>query len=290
MNGMRDNDKSKSYINGAVNGDNSASEDISHSALAFDRRGSGEPMVLIHGLGSERGVWLSVIPLLEKEFDVISIDLPGFGESQMPASGVADLKSQVDAVADLLRQLGIDRPHFVGNSMGGRLALEFGRRGLAKDIVAISPHGAFSASEGEQEQKTVKTQRVFSRLMAPFGTLPFRTRRGKRFFLAATFGNPEGVPAKAAARSVRSFVGCEGFDTAFDSIFANNIEGLEEIKCPVLILWGDRDVLLNPEQGKRIVAQIKGAKLHNLPGMGHVPMWDDPSMVAGKISTFCGGD
>lgn len=244
-------------------------------------------MVLIHGLGSERGVWAPVVPELAERFDVIAIDLPGFGQSPMPPGGEADLEAQAAAVSSLLDELGIAEAHFVGNSMGGRLALELARIGRAIDVVAISPHGAFTPSEGKRERAMIRAQRVLSRLVAPLGTLPFRTRLGRRMFLSGAFGHPESVSPEAAARLVEFFGGSEGFETALESINSRNLEGLEQIECPVLVLWGDRDRLLSPKQGPRISARIEGARLQYLPGLGHVPMWDDPPVISSAILGFC---
>src|SRR5919204_4401253 len=97
------------------------------TAIAYDRHGSGEPLVLIHGIGHRRQVWDPVIPLLGRDFEVIAIDLPGFGESPVPPDGhVYDMPSTADRLDAFFHSLDLDRPHVAGNSLGGAVALELG--------------------------------------------------------------------------------------------------------------------------------------------------------------------
>lgn len=100
--------------------------------LAHERRGSGPPLVLIHGLGSHWQVWLPVLDEVARHRDVIALDLPGFGASPplptargWPAEGSVD--HLADRVAAFLAGLGLDRPAVAGNSLGGGVALELGR-------------------------------------------------------------------------------------------------------------------------------------------------------------------
>src|SRR4051794_39622459 len=96
--------------------------------LNHHREGSGEPLVLIHGVGSQWQVWSPLIPLLAPHRDVIALDLPGFGESPLLPGGVEpDPYALTDAVVQFLDELGLERPPVVGNSLGGLIALELAR-------------------------------------------------------------------------------------------------------------------------------------------------------------------
>src|SRR4051794_37523494 len=110
--------------------------------LSHHRAGSGEPLVLIHGVGSQWQVWQPVIPALERERDVIALDLPGFGDSpSLPIGVVPNAAALADAVAGFLDSLGIERPVIGGNSLGGWIALELAARGRARAVVGVSPAG-----------------------------------------------------------------------------------------------------------------------------------------------------
>ena len=110
--------------------------------LAYERIGSGPPLVLLHGVGHRRQAWYPVVDLLSSQREVILVDLPGHGESDpfVPAG-----RPVVDALRDelvaFLGEQGLDRPHIAGNSLGGRMALEAGAIGLARSVTALSPAG-----------------------------------------------------------------------------------------------------------------------------------------------------
>src|ERR1700761_1548896 len=116
--------------------------------LNHRRSGTGEPLLLVHGIGSRWQMWEPVMERLAQDYDVIAVDLPGFGASPMPPPGTPPgIDSQVALVSEFLGQLGVERPHVAGNSMGGLLALEMATRGLARSATALSPAGF--ASRGE---------------------------------------------------------------------------------------------------------------------------------------------
>jgi pimeloyl-ACP methyl ester carboxylesterase len=88
--------------------------------LNHHRAGSGDPLVLMHGIGSHWQVWEPVLPMLTARHDVIAVDLPGFGDSPMPPPGTPPgIDSLCDLVLGFLADLGIERPHVAGNSLGG---------------------------------------------------------------------------------------------------------------------------------------------------------------------------
>src|SRR5450631_3167444 len=89
------------------------------------RRGAGPPLVLLHGIGGDLGVWEALFDPLAEDFDVIAVDLPGFGRSPaLPASIVPTPAALAAAVAGLLDELGVRRAHVAGNSLGGWVGLE----------------------------------------------------------------------------------------------------------------------------------------------------------------------
>lgn len=93
--------------------------------LAFGRSGAGAPLVLLHALGLSRHTWDPVVPALAELFDVIAVDLPGFGGSEPLPDGVEPSPAALaGAVAELLDELGVTAPHLAGNSLGGWVALE----------------------------------------------------------------------------------------------------------------------------------------------------------------------
>ena len=108
--------------------------------LPFTLDGSGEPLLLLHGLGTSRQDFDPILPLLAERFDVLAVDLPGQGQAHP-----LDVRPTVSALAAALETdldaRGLERVHMLGNSLGARLALELARRGRARSVVAIAPSG-----------------------------------------------------------------------------------------------------------------------------------------------------
>lgn len=110
--------------------------------LAYERTGSGEPLLLIHGIGHRRQAWAPVVEQLAEKFEVITFDLPGHGESPAFELAGRTVREAVTYELDKLRVgLGIERPHVAGNSLGGLLALEMADSGHARSVTALSPAG-----------------------------------------------------------------------------------------------------------------------------------------------------
>src|SRR4051812_5057883 len=110
------------------------------SKLAFSRTGGGEPLVLLHGLGSFRQAWDPVVPALSAVADVVAVDLPGFGASPPLSDGVEPSPAALAlAVAQLLDELGLDTPHVAGNSLGGWVALELAAVRPVASLTLLAP-------------------------------------------------------------------------------------------------------------------------------------------------------
>ena len=113
--------------------------------LVHDRRGSGEPLVLLHGIGSRWQVFAPVLDLLAAHHEVWAVDLPGFGASA-PAPR-ADIAGLTDAVEEWIGEQGLGRPHVAGNSTGGGIALELASRGVVASATGLAPIGFWSRRE-----------------------------------------------------------------------------------------------------------------------------------------------
>ncbi len=116
---------------------------MSGVSLNFDRRGSGTPLLLVHGLGASWASWSPILDQLAQHRDVISIDLPGFGDSA-PLPGEVTIATLTDAVSDFIATHDLAGIDTVGSSMGARMVLELARRGVGGDTVALDPGGFWS--------------------------------------------------------------------------------------------------------------------------------------------------
>ena len=119
------------------------------TGLHHVRQGRGEPLLLIHPLGSELVVWEPVLELLAAERDVIAVDMPGFGASPpLPKGQAYSPQGLAAALAGFLDALGIERAHLAGNSLGGWVALELAGLGRALSVTGLSPAGFWSRPLG----------------------------------------------------------------------------------------------------------------------------------------------
>ena len=110
--------------------------------VAFERRGNGSPLVLLHGIGHRWQAWEPVLDALAERHDVIAVDLPGFGRSPLLPEGRGyDMADAVQACADIFEDMGLDRPHVAGNSLGAVMSLELASRGLVSSATALAPAG-----------------------------------------------------------------------------------------------------------------------------------------------------
>ena len=244
--------------------------------LAHDRSGAGEPLVLIHPLGGDRGVWEPVTPRLAARFDVIAVDMPGFGESaSLPEELPATAPALADAVIATLDELGIERAHVAGNSLGGWVALELAKTDRCASVTGLCPAGFWPRPLGPRPELA----RNAARALVPALGLLLRSERGRNLVLRGAVAHPERVPAAAATRLVRAYAVSPGFARANAEMRKTVFTGFDEIDVPITLAWAEHDRLVGPPRS--VPAGIETVLLHDC---GHMPTWDDPERVAEVIA------
>ena len=249
--------------------------------LNYRRIGQGKPLVLIHGLGSQWQVWGPVLARLAAERDVVALDLPGFGASPPPPAGTAPgLASLTRLVSEFLDELGLDRPHVAGNSLGGWISLELAKQGRVASATALSPAGFHTDGEAVYQKVFLRATAGLCRLMAPRAETFVCTRGGRTAVFAGVLARPAQIPPSDAADAIRALAGAYWFDDTLRTFGPDRFHDGELIRVPVTIAWGQHDRLLLPRQAARAAAEIPGARSITLYGCGHVPTYDDPERVA----------
>ena len=233
-------------------------------------------MVLLHPLGADRRVWDPIVGALAAAHEVIAIDLPGFGQSPPLRLTTPTPGALAEAVAALLRDLGIERPHVVGNSLGGWVALELALAGGAGRVTAIAPAGLWSAP---LEPKPSVAHRL-ARALGPVIEPAARTRRGRRLLLSGSTAHPERIPGSDAAHLVRAYARAPGFIAVNDAMRAATFAALGQIRCPVTLIWPEHDQIVG--RPARLPGNVTSA---TLPDAGHIPMWDAPAALIALIAT-----
>ncbi|WP_330292531.1 alpha/beta fold hydrolase [Streptomyces sp. NBC_00576] len=252
--------------------------------LSYARVGAGEPLLLLHGIGHHRQAWDPVIDILATERDVIAVDLPGFGASPALADSFAhDLATMTAVFGGLCDALKLDRPHVAGNSLGGLLALELGREKRVRSVTALSPAGFWSQAERRYAFGVLLAMRRAARSMPlPLVERLSRSAAGRAVLTSTIYARPGRRSPEAVVAETLALANAQRFTdtlrTGRDLRFTDDVPGI-----PVTVAWGTRDVLLVRRQGIRAKRIIPKARLIRLPGCGHVPMNDDPALVARVI-------
>jgi pimeloyl-ACP methyl ester carboxylesterase len=253
-------------------------------SVAYRRTGTGPPLLLLHGIGHHRQAWDPVLHILAAERDVIAVDLPGFGESPALPEGVPyGLSSVIPVLESMCEALGVERPHVAGNSMGGLLAPELGHRKLVRSVTALSPAGFWSQRERRYAFSTLTAMRQGAKtLPLPVIERLSRSAAGRAVLTGTIYARPGRRSPAAVVSETLALRTSTGFDETLaagrDVLFTRELSGV-----PVTVAWGAKDRLLLRRQGIRAKHTMPGARLIRLPGCGHVPMNDDPALVARVI-------
>ncbi len=227
-----------------------------------------------------------MIGLLAPQFDVIACDSPGFGRSPPLPSGIEPtVTSYADAFEWFLAELGLERPHVAGNSMGGAIALELARRRAVSSVTAFSPAGFWTKRRaallpGLAAARSVRRRRRCARscearrARAPAGSALF----------SQTFGYPARLPAEEAVATLDDAWASPALKGALGAFEHYRFQRPEQLRStPLTIAWGVRDRLLPYRlQAPRARAMLPWAT-HLALGAGHVPFYDDPPAVAAAI-------
>jgi pimeloyl-ACP methyl ester carboxylesterase len=252
------------------------------------RRGSGEPYVLIHGIGSRAEVWEPVMDALAARFSVVAVDLPGFGRSPAQVDRPT-VDRQTDAFAQWLAAEGLEGCHVGGNSMGGAISLELARRRVVSSAVALAPAGFWTPQERRWCQDSLRRAKAQLKMLQPLLPAIASNPVGRTVFGWQLFGRPWAVPQPELLDSVEALLGAEAFDEAlalFDDYTFHDAEQLDAV--PVTIVWGSRDRLLLARQAARARRVLPKARHEWLVGAGHLPMWDAPDAVASALVAGAG--
>ena len=254
-------------------------------SINHHREGAGEPLVLLHGVGHHWQAWRPVIPLLADEFEVLACDTPGFGASPALPRGIEPtIPAYADAFEWFFAELGLRRPHVAGNSMGGAIALELGRRRAVASVTAFSPAGFWTAAERRYCQVSLGLlARMPQPLRPPLRALA-ATGPGRVMLFRQTFGWPTRIPAAEAVSTLDDAWAAPAFAAALAAFDDYDFSDGEELQgIPVTVAWGRYDrLLIYSRQAPRARERLPWAR-HLTLGAGHVPCFDDPAAVAETI-------
>jgi len=249
------------------------------------RRGAGEPLLLIHGIGGEWRSWDPLIGRLSAGRDVIAIDMPGFGESPPLSSGRAPRAAALaEAVADFVREnVSAEPVEIGGHSLGGWVGLELAKLGVARRLTAVAPAGFWTRLEAAYVRGTLRWTAWTTRHGAGLLDRAYRSSRLRAILASGQFGHPARVRADDLRRMGAALRGATGWDDTLRAMTVDRFSGGHQVGVPVTVIWGRRDRLLLPRQAERAAAEVPGAGLVWVEAGGHFAHWDDPDAVIGAL-------
>jgi pimeloyl-ACP methyl ester carboxylesterase len=254
------------------------------------RGGSGPPLVCLHGFTDTWRTWELVLPALERRHDVLAVTLPGHAGGP-PIDGAVSDATLADAVVRALDEAGFERAHLVGNSLGGYVALQLAARGRADTVVALAPAGGW-APDDESYREILQhflTMQEMLAAAAPHADEIVSTLAGRRRATLFTTTSFEHIPAELLAHQMRSAAACVATTPLVEHAAREGWQvDAERITCPVRILWGTEDRLLElPGAAYRYRRDwLPTADFVELEGVGHCPQLDVPIETAELILGF----
>ncbi len=253
--------------------------------IAYERRGAGEPLLLVHGTGGSRMHWRPVLDPLAANRDVIAIDLPGHGASAAPERLPHTPIGYARLISEMLDELELRTIHAAGNSVGGWTALELAKLGRARSVVALGPAGLWAKRDPWRCVFALWGQHAMGRAFGWAAPPLLRRRAGRALLLSGTVARPRQMSAADAIEMAAVYAATPGFDRHLAETRRARFERGREIAVPVTVAWGEKDRLL-PAKARLLDELPPATRTVELPGCGHVPMWDDPRLV---VETILGG-
>lgn len=248
--------------------------------LAHDIRGEGPPLLLVHGVVHRRHAWAPVLDLLTPHRRVITVDLPGHGDSPEMPDGPDPLRIGLDLMAEFLEQVSPgEKVHVAGNSLGGWFALQAAAEGLVASATAISPAGFFSnALDQARVVNTFRAMRWATRRLGGKRDALLESAVGRSVGMGVFLAKPWRTPVEIAKIDAAALLTNTVIDRGLSADFSFTPQADPTI--PITVAWGRRDLVLPAWEARGVRRVFPRAEVTVYPGLGHVPMYDDPRLVA----------
>ena len=259
--------------------------DLAGAHIVYSDGGSGEPLVLLHGLGASRSTFDMVAAQLVRRYRVLIPDLPGFGESGLAPDGDYGIDAQVAWVERFVAHLGLKNFHLGGNSMGGWIAAAYAAKhpGQVQSLWLLAAAG----TEEMMETEAVKVRQEEGRYLLLARTIAEFDAVMERIFYRAP-------PLPLALRWAGSRLSAQKFELhskIFDQLLERGEEyrlepHLPQITAPTLLVWGDHDTVVPLSVMERFAALVPKAEPVVMKEVGHVPQMEAPAKVAADYLRF----
>ena len=255
---------------------------LSFPAIAIDHAGSGELLVLLHGIGGNRTNWAAQMDVFAQHFHVVAWDARGYGQSD-DYDGPLDFSDFSRDLAKVLDHFGAEKAHIAGLSMGGRIAQDFYALfpERVKTLTLIATHSAFKTFTPEERAKFVELRR---KPLVEDGKEPKDIAPVVAKSLLGPYATDEQyqqLVESMAALHKESYIKTVEATTHFDRAL-----DLSKINAPTLLLYGECDPLTRPEFGEAMASQIRGAEYVVIAKAGHLINIEQPEAFNARLLDF----
>lgn len=255
---------------------------IGDQNIVYLEGGKGPAILLLHGYSANKDNWPRFAAYLTKDYHVIAPDIPGHGESSQLITAKYDVSSQIDRLHKFAEAINIKEFHIAGNSMGGWFACAYAVR-YPGDIVSI---GLFDAAGVQSLQKS-EVDKLFAKgenplLLKDAGDLPR--------FMSLIFFNPPALPYPFKKMFIRKALANKVINQKIGNDLRTDFNSLErdlpKIKAPSLILWGDKDRIIDVSSVPVFEKGLKNHKTVIIKDCGHAPMIEKAQETATEYLAF----
>lgn len=240
--------------------------------------GAGEPLLMVHGLGMSGALWRAQVEAFSKRFRMIAVDLRGFGQSSRPsAPGSYAIEVLAEDIAGVASALGLDSFHFLGTSMGGfigqALALAHPERCRSLVLAHTGPRMSIPADVLESRLEMLRTSPLeeYAELVFEQATGEDPSDELRAFISGLVVANDKRAYSQVLTE------GLKAFDLS---------ERVAEISRPTLVVVGELDGVIPPDQGRELAKKIPGSKLVEIPRVGHLGYAEDPASFNRAVLEF----
>lgn len=246
--------------------------------LFVQQSGKGEPLILIHGLGMSSALWINQAPVFSQRFHTVAVDLRGFGQSSRPdRPGAYGIEILAEDIAEVIRQLELERCHVLGTSMGGFVgqALALAHPDLCRSLVLCHTAPRMSIPPS-----------VLARRVEALGNMPFEE------YAEIVVEQACSADANQELRSWIAGLIARNDKRAYTQVMTEGLRNFDvgaqlgKIRIPTLVITGEHDQVLPKEGGEETARLIPGAMLVEIEGVGHLGYAERPAQFNEAVLSF----
>lgn len=254
--------------------------------IVYLEGGKGPTILMLHGITADSGNWTRFAGHYTGQYHVIIPDLPGFGDSSRIESASYSIPAQSERVHQLMQSLGVSQFHLVGNSMGGYIGAYYAAH-YPDQVLTL---GLFDAAGVDSPHKT----EFMTKLMSGDNQMLPKNREDFKRVLQLVMEDPPFIPGMARDVLADKALEHREFNRkVFNELQQQQLDlapYLQKIKAPTLLLWGDKDRVIDISSIEVFKHNLTAAKttVSVLPQIGHLPMLEQPGETAKRYSAFLG--